>query len=278
MSSTNSSKLRQIHLNSRRPIKLAKAQTQNGISWNSSVKDLLGISLGIDSENKIQFIRKADGTQEKPKDFFSQEYLKWFARSPGSLLEMLFFACYELFNADFETMAADSKPKIGSLKDESKKQEFGKQLSEVFKDSQVIDLGCGIPAKLDTVRFLAELWNAKQYIGIDMKNSNRVIKDEFGINPKFQSLFLQADIEDFLSKCKSNEHKKVFILMCLEDFYQKPDNLKTIMDNLKKLMQPGDYIVCDGITDISFQFFENSDFKYLNSSEKELFRIYKLAD
>lgn len=78
---------------------------------------------------------------------------------------------------------------------------FGKQLKTQVTGSTVLDLACGLPEQSTVHRVLAQIFEAKRYLGIDSGQDfpNKTVKNEFGrLDRDFNSTFVRSDVVEFL--------------------------------------------------------------------------------
>lgn len=110
---------------------------------------------------------------------------------------------------------------------------FGKIVKETVRGRTFVDMGCGNPEVCTFPRFMAEVFRAERYIGVDLHEiHDHVRKNEFLVHERFISYFIRDDMLVFLSKLKlerplfflsamepliANENAERYIDLCLDE-------------------------------------------------------------
>ncbi len=145
--------------------------------------------------------------------------------------------------SDLKSFREDFPPgtkKIMELK-QAPRSEFGKRLEEVMKDREIIDLCCGHVHASFQVRLLAQLFQAKNYLGVDINAPNESIKDEFHLGDRFQSIFFNSDIDDFLNPIRPVKQGRVFFFLGVD--CHDPIKIEPLRKKLLDAIGENDYLV-----------------------------------
>lgn len=228
----------------------AKNYDPNSQSFARSnlLEDLMGLKFTYDkSTGSILSLGKRESSQDEDFIFPGLEQgpeSDFVCSSSDFSSNLISFCGYPGF-ASFDRTA--DKAAIANI-DPTKisKSLLGEVLKPLIQDAVFIDLGCGEPDQQFSIRGLAEILEAKQYVGIDLHNTQNLFKYNEFKNNGFSSILLRADILSFLKKLKETESPKVFLISGIENRTDNDNYAKSCYQEIQKSTKSGDIVIING--------------------------------